>query len=407
MIDNKNYHPVLIVSKSALNKSNVFFSLYFLKILNMKGRTITHVYETIDDALRDMAEIVPSGKRCLIIFCDDFSYSGKQLADHINSPYKNKKVERNDNIKYYLNIIGWTFGAKNRIISEFEKSEDSLIIGTNSISISEKASENSVLHFVENYLVDKFGPVMFKEYGSKLFHLIDCYSLTYDYDKIIFSSLFGSQFISHSKDTSLIYLFNKYPDETSTINNLCRIIGAIPKTSTLNVENFVKIFEINEIQFVECFNSDLLIFIKNMCKIKGVPHVDSAAKTYMYQILGAFKGGNQNMLSWIDICDEVRGDYIIKNEYGNWIKTINNADYKDGAVDYENYNGQCYDHVIKSFYKGIQYKKKNKISQIQMVDNTKSLLQISQTGGKKITGHSDGKYYYEKYIKYVNKIKLM
>ena len=43
---------------------------------------------------------------------------------------------------------------------------------------------------------------------------------------------------------------------------------------------------------------------------------------------------------------------------------------------------------------------------MQTVDNTKSLSQISQIGGKQINSH-DNKYYYEKYIKYVNKINLM
>jgi hypothetical protein len=101
----------------------------------------------------------------------------------------------------------------------------------------------------------------------------------------------------------------------------------------LNVDNFNKYFEINDNSFIEHFNNDLEIFIKNIIK-------DENKVTNIISQISEYWDKNISKISWIDKCINVTCD--------DNIKLINNGDY-------ENFLGYC-NNVIVSFYKILKYK---------------------------------------------------
>jgi hypothetical protein len=164
------YKLVIVIPPNAtLEKSNIYYILYTLYHLRESfDIIIEHMF--IGNHLRKQFPYpLDDGSKYLLIFTDDFSYSGGQLRDDyiresLNSfnvfklKDKNKNVFNNnnknvfnnnnyllnrnpyiENIQYYLNIVGWTPRAR-KYITKYFLSSDSLVNNFNNfVEIEERS----------------------------------------------------------------------------------------------------------------------------------------------------------------------------------------------------------------------------------------------------------------------------
>jgi hypothetical protein len=81
-----DYLPIIITTIDNINKSNFFYTLYLLKLLNERyiyPLFVPNIRKIMDKDGNILLDFLKN-KKLLIIFSDDFSYSGIQLANHIN-----------------------------------------------------------------------------------------------------------------------------------------------------------------------------------------------------------------------------------------------------------------------------------------------------------------------------------
>ena len=258
------YIPILIATSDSISKSNIFYSLYFLNKMNEKGIKIEHIYEKIKNILDDNVEKnikeeigIAADKKILIILCDDISFSGSQLATHINetdfgpgfSEYQKNKLNLNNRIKIYLNVIGLLPSAKKLITNQFTNIQN-LIIPTSIINLNDVVTINK--------LINSQATLNNMSRGNYL-KLIDCYVLLRNKDTIILESKLkveNSFNDNNYLDLDLIYSFQKYPDAQSTYHKLCYIRN-FNKMLALNVKKFLIKFQIKEELFCEKIRHDM------------------------------------------------------------------------------------------------------------------------------------------------------
>lgn len=75
----------LILTEEPMNKSNIYYSLLFLYKLRVLGYEVDNIYIETEDFIVENNSI---GDKALGVLCDDVSYSGTQLRDHIKQPGK-------------------------------------------------------------------------------------------------------------------------------------------------------------------------------------------------------------------------------------------------------------------------------------------------------------------------------
>ncbi len=216
---NDFYHILVVPQNLNSQKSNFYFILYFLHNYKIKtNNTIKYIFTDIDTAI---AYNLPNDKK-LLIFCDDFVYSGRQLGSELNKSiaYDNI-IKKKYEVKIYLNIVGITQKAKFLLLSS-SVTENDLIFSKNCIQ-----STPSFL----NTMLD-MSKINFNDYGidfdtkikklHKYIYDVDFLSIIFNSNAITIDSIF--QKIKNKmfdSDVSMVYLFSKYPDVISSAELLC------------------------------------------------------------------------------------------------------------------------------------------------------------------------------------------
>jgi hypothetical protein len=159
------------------------------------------------------------------IICDDFLYSGNQMV--LNLFREDRDSSRiytfPDNFKYYINCIGCTPVAFNRITNKINNWENHLIISDETYIKKKDLSVESIIRntFPEHDGMDIIQLIRNMCLKNDVFILkknkseqIIVYSILFNFIRKIF--LDGT-----IRDITMIYLFFKYPDEVSTLQDLC------------------------------------------------------------------------------------------------------------------------------------------------------------------------------------------
>jgi len=237
----------------AIDKSNFYFSLYFLYLYRIiSGKNLKYVYHIItdcrddckskkhqtdlDNVLLHVAEndlnksklsrhqetIQP--KAPIIVFCDDFSYSGTQIVQFMNN------INVTKNVPLFLVISGLTQRAKGAIESYTGKYRKNITIFLPSeiyIDPFDNTFENVVDDIIdEESKAPGFDLTIYDDYykysdfKEQWLHKKDMYILKKKDDNLFAVGQIGN--IGHVGQ-SLVYLFFKYPDGLSTIQEMCKI----------------------------------------------------------------------------------------------------------------------------------------------------------------------------------------
>lgn len=382
----EKYIPVLITTNDSISKSNCFFSLYTLYKLKQKGVVLTHIYKTLDIIIKPsgdgfiMKESLnfKESDKVLIIFCDDISYSGNQLARHVNdlSLHVNSfpgvfpgygleqnyhKIKFNNKIKIFLNVCGLLPAAYNLVVSQF-KDVSQLIIPPEVKRFKGILNLNSLID-------DKISKT--KQSKENFIKLNDCYILNRGGSNLLLESQFNKHLqINDSaiNDLSFVYPFHKYPDAQSTYTKLC-FIKRFDNLLSLNVEEFIKTYKITELKFCSFVQSSV-IDLGELLKKAGVADTDSAI--LIKKISDNYdEPKNISDIKWIEVCKPVELENNFDNEHGKWFKTLQNL-FKIKETT-EKFKGSC-DKIIPSFYKNLIFNYKGQ--QFNTKDITKSLEDI-------------------------------
>ena len=363
LVETMNYVPVVIMTNEIVDKSNIFFTLYFLNQYKKKtGKEINFVYEKTSDlfnfgdcvkitdtnlckkedfenvSYRESEEHLFLSKKTLIIFCDDFSYSGSQL--NINMTGLDSTISVHDykisfrysiakNVLFFLNIVGYTRDAYLKIKSVFSNSLQNVKFARRCIERNVRLQDiindylRTKLMINNNYIKDNDFYVMEKIDG-----------------KIIVKPQFKEAF-DKIDNLTMIYPFHKYPDIISTTSVLCRI-KTMENKYYFDLSEFKKIYpRINTlIKSEEDF--DLFKILRHEPAIKF--------------LLDNWNDDTQmNRFPWIKKCSHIDNDMLILYEGEYWIKMMKNCQY-DSDWSPMSCNYKC----IDSFYKFINWNSLNK-----------------------------------------------
>lgn len=258
MSDNMNIVFLLPISNDydrllSMDKSNFYFSLYFIHLYQkITGNKLKYIYHfltdvskdsdnykyqiDLDDILNDMTHNKRQNET-IFVTCDDYSYSGSQIKSYI----RNLKV--NANINLFLVVIGLSIKAHyaiqsynpvynnnvniilpaNIFIDAYENtleyvlddiiSEEPYIEGFDKSILNSDEYKGRSHYNIENHQKD------YKEYWKKM---NDMYVIRYSEEH---NKLYAQGQIDRmGKDSqTLTYLFFKYPDNLSTLPNMCFI----------------------------------------------------------------------------------------------------------------------------------------------------------------------------------------
>ena len=237
----------------SMDKSNFYFSLYFIHLYQkITGNKLQYIYHfltdvskeskyynyqiPLDDILNDMTHNKPQ-KETIFVTCDDYSYSGSQINSYI------KRLKVTENINLFLVVFGLSIKAHNTIQSDNQHySKNINIIWPENIYID--AYENTLEYVLddiigkESYIKEIDKAILnsdgyktrckyrieddqkdYKEYWKKM---NDMYVIRYSEEH---NKLYAQGQIDRmGKDSqTLTYLFYKYPDNMSTLPNMCFI----------------------------------------------------------------------------------------------------------------------------------------------------------------------------------------
>lgn len=195
---------------------------------------------------------IDTNHKIVIILCDDISYSGTQLAGHINpsdfgaGSLIGQYFKFQSNTYVFLNIIGILPDGISNVLNQFEDLHN-LIIPKYALQF--KGKSTSVKNFLTNLTHSS-------DYNNYL-KLNDCYVLVLDTTTTPASIKLSSklqheyQYFNNTTilDLSLIYPFQKYPDGMSTFTKLCYIKNIDNNIIALNVNKFIDQLKISERDF--------------------------------------------------------------------------------------------------------------------------------------------------------------
>ncbi len=269
-----NNHILAIILGNNVTKSNFWISLYTMFRLHEKYNIfikyayteVPEVLDIIKDADKKCNDYIfkekynneIKNKKILLIFSDDISYSGTQLSMHLRgncydltfNETKEKTIKRKipKNVTYFLNIIGCT----NTAIEKFKyilESEDNRSF--EECVIIPKLIIPTLYEFLLNLSLNtNYGD----NYEKYLFEN-DLFYLEKYNNKYYLGSIFKLHF--NNINSTLTYLPFKYPNSTSTVQNIC---GLFLNDGYLLNYNILKSCNVN---LDEIFNSYKLMINNN------------------------------------------------------------------------------------------------------------------------------------------------
>lgn len=351
---NRDVIPIYIITAANTTKSNFYFNLYFLNILRSKGLKIENIYQRTSEILSildDKPEIIEEkfkGKKLLLIFTDDITYSGSQLNQYMTDYNENVELKL-ESVKFYLNLIGYSRIAKTKIIKN--KIEANIIFPKNAIH----AEILNLKELFTQWLTPEIDTI------DKLIDANDLYKIRIDKGEIYFDSFFRKINELHNKDEngflekSLIYPFFKYPDAKSIIQNFCFVLelsGYIIDLNELKKDPSVRIEKVDDItheNFIYTFVNRHQIIVNEPLKAKII----------------AITKGTESDIVWLKKLNKVESKpYQGKINLG-YLSNQDGTDYKSMNVsglhlingcNYGEENIECTKKCTNSFYKKIKYK---------------------------------------------------
>jgi len=351
---NQDIIPIYIITSANTTKSNFYFNLYFLNVLKLKGLKIENIYQRTSEILSILdnnPEIIEDkfkGKKILLIFTDDITYSGSQLNQYITD--SNEDVElKLESVKFYLNLIGYSRIAKTRIIKN--KIETNIIFPKNAIH----AEILNLKELFTKWLTPEIDTI------EKLIDVNDLYKIRVDKGEIYFDSFFRKINEFYKKDEtgflekSLIYPFFKYPDAKSIVQNFCFILdlgGYIIDLDEIKKDHSVRIEKVDDI-----IHENFIYTYLNRHKIL----VDESLKAKIIEITK----GTESDIKWLKKLNKVEGKPYqgkinlgdLPNEKGNIPKNSTKANglHLINGCNYDEENIECTKKCTNSFYKNIRY----------------------------------------------------
>lgn len=444
----KDYNHILVLSKYAVpTKSNFFFYLYFLHRYEfLTGERIKFVinsiydvsnYEKCDKNIITYSDEIPiefnfnklnvdKNKKNLLIFCDDFSYSGKQLTENfnLNENTYGKSLKYDNNTFIFLNIIG---AMKNTAIKLFNTIvPNNIIIPINAKIIPENTQTNDNIYSIINKLCAENNKI--RIYNRQSFLTLLDFILEHDIYRIIegknqntkkseyyfMKGELGMIYTDIDKfKLSLVYLDFKYPDAISTLSTFCKYDLYNNNEYYLNFNEFKKlIFEnvnINGIIYPMVSGYDLIKILYDNPFINMIlPEKDYNNKDIINESILESINKDPKLISkypWLIKYDKISDEDLNTLEFidkkKKYLKLINNfgillntsEDQKNNFIDEEQILKKidnsllfCNEVSIIPFYKSINY------SNMNISPNKKNIL------------ISNNKNIYTNYIEYNIKI---
>lgn len=349
----KNYkdriHIIYISDLYTRDKSNFFFTLYFILLYNKKFKKPIYVYS--QQFNKEYIDKVYNKNKILFIVCDDFSYGGSQLNIEINKLYTQINDKYND-YSIYLNIFGYTNNALNLINKNTFKEK---IIFPNFIIAYNNSVKEVFVQFIKqnNLTVENF----IKKYDM---FIVSINKKQLKVDSLLYSKLFYPQIKRDNinvLDTYLIYLFYKFPDYLSTYLNLCKLTIFDDNTIILNNEG-VELININTL---DMYHEQTFDNILKKIKINPKKHIirctniEEKSGTF---ILKGFKQINEKINNEIietnkeyEYCNKKLITPFYKNEFNIIEDTIYTIPLKINDKNYsfeDLYNNNVIKNVIKN-----------------------------------------------------------
>lgn len=237
----KKYEIILVTTRYT-TKSNFWLTMYIYGKLRNTGVNMKYAFQELDnfapnscygscwDEYKFLSEH-SNGKKFLCLLVDDVVYSGTQIVEHIKGLCnKIRKIE--PNIYIYLCIVGSTMGGLNNIIRSVD--DASHILGLNNIIVINYAYQiTGKILKLDKSMIDKIFSNEEEIPHKYIMNFIknDSFYLTYDIVKIdnikkitnikMKSKLLDFMIDNMSISHTTAYLEYKYPDNMSTVQNLC------------------------------------------------------------------------------------------------------------------------------------------------------------------------------------------
>ena len=234
-LDSMDREIIVVFPYLQFKKSNFFLTLYFLYLYNATvSKKINYVFSYDSTQPSDTIDIskleIKLNKPPIIVICDDFLYTGSQLSVSI----ANLPIICTETLDIYACIVGMTQKSQQALSDEnitkiqlenIKKAETNgkiqcyynvhlpkkkiFIKKTLKTVIRDKMMEDGVYNetIEENSQIHNY------------INLNDMYILTVNNNKLIASSEFIKLY--YKLDTTMIYLFFKYPDFISTVLTMC------------------------------------------------------------------------------------------------------------------------------------------------------------------------------------------
>ena len=352
LVEKTDKIPVYIFSDFNSLKSNFYLNLYFINLCKTKyDLKFNYIYMNTSDVI-DNGEIPIKideliDKNILLIYTDDITYSGKQLSEIVINLQASVRIP---NLYIYINVLGYTIIAKNKIISSCQEILPNNIIFSRNAYHKEIRSINDLLmqwsienkQSLNNYLINNDAFIIQKDTTSKKYII-----------KSLFNELFDNTYFDDEtitdKTTPLIYPFFKYPDNVSFSKNICYL---------LKIEGYY----INSELLKSNDNYDIVIKKDDYLKIDYynlIPKNDYIDKIFD----GSLKDDKfikcesndevkfNNNIKIKKVFDYLEDDYIFKDLKG--LHLMNHCDYSRTYTDLGSCNIKCKD---ISFYKKLEFK---------------------------------------------------
>lgn len=234
-LNSENREIIVVFPYLQIKKSNFFLTLYFLYLYKViLSKKINYVFSYDSTKPTDTIDIskleIKLNKPPLIVICDDFLYTGTQLSVSI----ANLPIICSETLDIYACIVGMTQKSQRSLSDEN--------IREIQLENIKKAETNGKIQcyynvhlpkkkiFIQNTLKSVIRDKMMEDgvYNEEIdensqmnnyINLNDMYILTVINNKLFASSELSRQY--YKLDTTMIYLFFKYPDFISTILTMC------------------------------------------------------------------------------------------------------------------------------------------------------------------------------------------
>jgi hypothetical protein len=341
---------ILLFPYLEVEKSNYFFSLYFLYLYNsILSKKINYIFPyKRKDKKTNVIDIGALGltKEPLFIVCDDFLYSGGQLSITIaNLPI----VCSNElTVNIYPCIVGMTNIAASKFTKD--KLRENMNIDYTDTDICYNVIFPEVIVFIEKNLKTIIRDKIIADGLTSRVKVKDLYDYIADNDMYIMQvqndKLYAvGQFANlyHNLNNTLIYLFFKYPDLMSTVLTMC-ILEVYSNMYTVSLDMLP-----NKPEIIKNYPSEFKNII-NKFEITNNLFNNEENLEEIKQHLRENTPIDINKFKWIQKCGDFSSDNVkyVSVDSNNKIELIRNLN-----TEFNTLTGSLCNDSITPFYKNI------------------------------------------------------